>query len=185
MRFVQALHYTPVSPASPRVVRLVVLHSMESQELAATAENTAAWFAGQTQDDPPQASAHYCVDGDSIVQCVREEDVAWHAQGANRDGIGVELAGRAAQTTEEWFDDYSTRVLELGSALVADICLRHAIPASFLNAGSLVQGLRGITTHAAVVQAYRLGNHTDPGAGFPMLTFVEMVRRKMSAVKGR
>ena len=31
------------------------------------------------------------------IQCVREEDIAWHARGGNTNSIGIELAGFAAQ----------------------------------------------------------------------------------------
>jgi len=175
LRFVQARHYTPVPPGPPRAIRLVVLHSMESQERLDTAENVAAWFAGE---DAPQASAHYCVDADSIVQCVRDEDIAWHAPGANRDGIGVELAGRASQTSAEWLDGYSARVLELAAALVAELCRRHRVPQTPLGSEGLRIGSRGITTHGAVSVAYGKSNHTDPGEAFPINAFVEMVRKR-------
>jgi len=177
MRFVQAAHFT-IGPDPSRVIRWIVLHAMESSEKPETAENVAAWFAGP---GAPQASAHYCVDGDSIVQCVLDSDIAWHAPGANRHGIGVELAGRASQTSAEWLDSYSSRVLELAAALVADLCRRHRIPARPIGAAGLLMGSPGIVTHASVSVAFKKSTHTDPGEGFPLNAFVEMVRKRAVA----
>ena len=68
-----------------------------------SAESVARWFSRPSA----QVSAHYCVDVDSIVQCVRERDIAWHARGGNAKSIGIELAGYARQTKAEWADAYS------------------------------------------------------------------------------
>ena len=57
-------------------IDVLVIHTMESPEKPDTAESVANWFSGSTA---PQASAHYCIDGNSIVQCVHDDDVAWHA----------------------------------------------------------------------------------------------------------
>ena len=78
-------------------------------------------------------SAHYCVDSDSIVQCVREEDIAWHARGGNATSIGIELAGYAGQGPKGWDDDYSWAVLEQAATLTADVCARHRIPVRWLR----------------------------------------------------
>ncbi len=162
-------------PASPlRAIRLLVLHSAESQELAGVADNIAAWFSR----DESMASAHYVVDADQIIACVQEKDIAWAAPGANQNGVHVELAGKAAQTSDQWFDEYSTRVLELASGLVADVCRRNRIPLNPLGPAALLMGLSGITTHGAVSVAFKKSDHTDPGDGFPLNAFIEMVRRK-------
>lgn len=157
-----------------RAIRLCVLHSAETPEIAGEADNVAGWFAREES----QASAHYVVDADSVIQCVKEKDIAWAAPGANQNGIHVEMAGKAAQTSDQWFDAYSTRVLELASALVADICRRNRIPTAPIGAAGLLMGLPGITTHLAVSQAFKKSNHTDPGEAFPLNAFIEMVRRK-------
>ena len=90
--FVQAKNFTQ-GPSN--AIDVLVIHTMESPEKPDTAESVAHWFAGSTA---PQASAHYCIDDNSIVQCVHDADVAWHAPGANHNGLGFEHAGRAAQT---------------------------------------------------------------------------------------
>ena len=80
--FVQARNYTR-GRSNP--IDVIVIHTMESPEKPDTAESVAAWFAAATA---PQASAHYCIDANSIVECVRDTDVAWHAPGANHNGLG-------------------------------------------------------------------------------------------------
>jgi N-acetyl-anhydromuramyl-L-alanine amidase AmpD len=155
-----------------RRIDLIVLHTMEMAEDAQAAENCAVWF----RNPAARASAHYCVDVDSIVQCVRDQDVAWHAPGANHDGIGVELAGRARQTRREWTDRYSTGMLGRSSALVAGLCRRYEIPAAWLHAADLKAGKRGITTHAAVSEAFKRSGHSDPGPGFPFERYLALVR---------
>jgi N-acetyl-anhydromuramyl-L-alanine amidase AmpD len=151
-----------------------VIHSAESQELSGAAANIAGWFASEEA----KASAHYVVDAAEIIQCVKEKDIAWAAPGANQNGVHVELAGKAAQTADQWFDDYSTRVLELAAGLVADICRRNRIPLTPIGPAGLLMNLGGVTTHAAVSQAFKKSDHVDPGPAFPMNAFVEMARRK-------
>src|SRR5213595_795166 len=113
-----------VNHTGGRKVDVVVIHSMEMDEKGNTAESCAQYFANPKS----QVSAHYCVDVDSIVQCVKEEDVARHAPGANHNGIGVEHAGRAAQTTTDWADPYSKAMLQQSAVLVAGVCSRNKIP---------------------------------------------------------
>lgn len=147
-----------------RKPRVVVMHTMESPERATTAEDVARnWFAKTAA----RASAHYCVDADSIVQCVSEADTAWAAPGANADGIQIELAGRAGQGAAGWADTYSVAELDLAARLVADICTRHNIPIRKLTREQLAAGERGIIGHVDASAVYRLSDHTDPGPDFP------------------
>lgn len=173
--FLQARNYTHRDAARP--VSLIVLHSMESQEKPETAENVARWFAGETA---PMASAHFCIDSDSVVQCVRVQDVAWHAPGANHNGVGIEHAGRAVQKREDWLDTYGRSMLELSARLVASICTRFQVPAIWRHADALRAGARGITTHLAVSRAFGRSTHTDPGPGFPLDWYIQRVATLMA-----
>lgn len=167
--FIESQH---VTRTNGRRIDLIVIHTMEMDEKGQTAENCAQWF----RNPVAKVSAHYCVDADSIVQCVRDQDVGWHAPGANHNGIGIEHAGRARQTGREWGDEYSTAMLERSAALVADLCTSYRIPVTWLYAADLRAGKRGITTHDAVSKAFKRGSHWDPGQGFPVEQYLALVR---------
>jgi len=160
--FVQARHYTA---ANRTKIDLVVIHTAECFEGPHSAQAVAAYFSGP---DAPQASAHYVVDADHVFQCVREQDIAWHAPGGNTQGIGIEHAGYARQTRAEWGDGYSERELVNSADLVGQICLRYGIPMVRLSPEEIRAGKRGLCGHVDVTDAFSGGmGHTDPGISFP------------------
>jgi N-acetyl-anhydromuramyl-L-alanine amidase AmpD len=165
------------TPANGRPVDVVVMHTMEIAERPDAAEICARWFASRAS----QVSAHYCVDAGTVIQCVREKDIAWHARGGNGASIGVELAGFASQTRRDWHDEYSNAVLGRAAALVADVCRRRRIPVRWLVADDLRAGRHGLTGHVEVSRAFGKSDHWDPGDGFPVEAFVDHVRRLQQA----
>ena len=169
IQFLQAKWYTPTTK---RAIDLIVIHDMEYPERLDGAENVAKFFAGGST----RASAHFCIDADSIVQCVKLMDVAWHAPGANHDGIGLEHAGYARQTAAEWADPYSEAMLKLSAALCADLCTKFNIPHAFVDAAGLRKGYRGFTTHHQISLAFKKSSHWDPGPNFPMAHFIDLVK---------
>lgn len=173
--FVASPHFTN---ASRTKVDVVVMHTAETPETLTSAEATAAYF--RTTDR--EVSSHYCVDANSIVQCVKLEDVAWAAPGANHDGVQIELAGRAAQTRAQWLDAFSKKELALAEQLVALLCEKYRIPVVALGAAELIGGRRGITTHNAVSHAFHGSDHWDPGSGFPMSSFLAGVRSHVGSL---
>lgn len=168
--FLQARNYRK---GRTKKIDSIVIHTMEAPETASTAHNVAQWFAGPSA---PMASAHYNVDGGGIWQSVRDEDTAFHAPPLNDQSIGIEHAGYARQTSEEWADPYSMAMLARSATLVASLCRRYGIPARWVDADGLRAGQAGITTHLAVTKAFGKTTHTDPGPSFPYETYLEMVR---------
>jgi N-acetyl-anhydromuramyl-L-alanine amidase AmpD len=81
-----------VTPTKGRAIDVVVMHSMEIAERRDAAEICARWFRSSAS----KVSAHYCVDADGVIQCVRETDIAWHARRGNTSSIGVPCAPRLA-----------------------------------------------------------------------------------------
>jgi N-acetyl-anhydromuramyl-L-alanine amidase AmpD len=169
--FVAARNFTRGREGSE--ISLVVIHTMEAPEKVGTARAVANWFAGPTA---PQASAHYCVDANEVIQCVREEDVAWAAPGANRTGIHLEHAGFANQKLADWNDKYSESTLRRSAALVAAICARYRITIRKLSPADLIAGARGLCGHVDVTNAFHKSDHTDPGPNFPWDDYIELVR---------
>ncbi len=171
--YLEAANWTHVS--SPPKKKWIVLHCMEYPEKPDSAEWCARYFAGK-EGPAPRASAHACVDCDSVVQCVPWDQIAWHAPGANSLGIGIEHAGFGKQTLADWADGYSRQLLDTSSWLVAELCTRHRIPVDFIDANELLSGAPGITTHAEVTKAFKKSTHTDPGKGFPIGDYLKRVR---------
>lgn len=181
MNFIQAkYHYNGGN--SPR---LVVIHDMEYPKAPGTALWCARYFQNPEAGRTP--SAHYTVDAEEIVQCVQESDGAWHTPGylqgqeINRMSIGIEHAGYAKQTREQWLDAYGQAMLDRSAQLVADICKRYNIPAVFLTEDDLRAGnTNGITGHWQCTKATKVGDHWDPGSGFPWDWYIGKVQGYMS-----
>lgn len=168
MQFIQAKHFRQ---GGNLPITRIVLHDMEMPEKPDTAEACARYF--QTIDRP--ASAHYCVDNDSIVQCVLDTDTAYHAP-PNQHSIGVEHAGYARQATGEWLDDYGVSMLrDVSAPLVRGLCEKYDVPKVWLTVDDLLAGKRGITSHNNVSLAFHQSTHTDPGPNFPITQYMQWV----------
>lgn len=178
--FIQAKWYTPVPISSPRKPSVIVLHSMEAPEKGTTAEAVARYFASGC--DGRKASAHYCIDNDSVVQCVQCNDVAYGAPNMNRYGIHLEHAGYARQTRAEWLDAFGFAMLRRSAELCATVlCPKFGIKIQRLTDDQLKQAsqgynVSGFCTHADVTRALGGGTHTDPGPGFPFDYYLHLVR---------
>jgi len=173
--FIPARHFTT---ANRKAVDLIVIHSAEIGESLDGAEALMRACAVSER----VASWHFAVDADSVTQSVKEEDIAFHAPGANANGIGIELCGRARQTAAEWDDDFSRSVIARAANLTAAICRRWGIPAAFVAADGLLRGNRGITTHREVSVAFKKSTHEDPGPNFPLQRFLDLVRQYLAQV---
>lgn len=171
---IKARNYTP---CSKRSLDLLVIHDMEAPEKGSTAEDVANYFAGA---NAPQASAHYCIDNNSIVQCVKDMDIAWHAPGVNHNAIGLEHAGYASQTQQQWLDDYSNAMLNNSVDLAVNLCRKYNIPPVFVDAHGLSVHQHGITMHRTVNEAFHKSSHTDPGPNFPIQEYIRRVNSRLT-----
>lgn len=165
--------------ATKRKVRVIVIHSMEAPEKGETAENVARFFQNpgkKENGEDRKVSAHLCLDNNSIVQCVFDNDIAFAAPGANQDGLQLELAGFARQTRDDWMDPFSILVLENAANATAQYCIKYDIPIRHLTNDELRTGQKGIVGHVQVSEVFKESDHTDPGEGFPWDHFLERVK---------
>lgn len=181
MNYIQARNYTPVAS---RTIDLLVIHDMEFPETLTAAEDVARYFARQ-EKGPNGSSAHYCLDSNSAVHCVRDHDVAWAAPGANHDGLHFEFAGYAKQTDKQWRDKYDEAMLDIAARLFARKAHQYHIPVAHVGPVHLRHGYSGITTHREITESGIGGpnaNHQDPGPNFPLADFLARVREHYNAM---
>jgi len=172
-KFVQAKYFRK---GRIKPVELIVIHTMEAPEKGETAENIANYF--KTIDRP--ASAHYCIDENSIVQCVYDSNTAYHCKNANANGIGLEHAGYAKQTVEDWADEKSVAILKISAQISAYLCNKFNIPvqmAEFAGKYDFTVIKKGFCGHADVPLH---GSHYDPGTNFPWGLYLEMVQEEIA-----
>lgn len=172
--FVQALKYGKGRIDGPPL--WIVWHTMQEHELGDTAERVARYFA--TLSDGRTVSAHYCVDNNSIIQCVRLADRAWtvgNSPGNNR-GINVELAGFASQTPAQWADPYSEAMLSIACRIVSRDMAEYKIPNRWCTVDDLWSYRGGHTTHNDLRLAFGGTTHTDPGSGFPRQHILDLIK---------
>ena len=176
--FVQARDY---GWAERTAIDIIVLHSAEIGEFHSSAEALGhAFKLGM----PKPASCHYGVDDDSIQQYVKDKDIAFHAPGVNGRSIGIEQAGYAKQTRDEWLDPYGQRMLRLVAKLVAAKSKQYSVPLVWLKPAEIVAGQRGICQHIDVTHAYppkKGGGHVDCGPNYPMGLVLEWAEQEMAA----
>jgi N-acetyl-anhydromuramyl-L-alanine amidase AmpD len=164
-----------------KAVRYIVIHYTAGSERATSAEDGAAY--NQRRDDG--TSAHYFVDSNTVVHCVKTSDRANCARHrGNRLGIQYELCG-TVQTRAQWLDAASLPTLQNAARQVARDCRKYGIPPRRLTVAQTRQawtefpdGPKGIVGHVDCTYAYPEdgGDHTDPGASFPWDVFLDMVR---------
>ena len=167
-----------------RRIRLIVIHSMEFPETGDTAESCAAYFQNPCDEHgvPRPSAAHLCIDNNSIVRCVLDNNIAGAAPGANQDGLQIELAGYASQTEAEWLDQYGRDLLDNAANASAQYCLKYDIPVRRLTDDQLADGQsKGFVSHGQVSEVFRRSNHWDPGPSFPWNYFLDRVEQCRAA----
>lgn len=160
-------------------LRLIVIHTMEAPESPKTAENIAAYFASGAV----VASAHACVDQDSVVVCLPPSDTAFAAPGANACGYQIEHAGYASQDGAGWGDAASQSMLKLSAAHAREIALAAGIPLKHLTNAELAAGEAGFVGHNQVSDVYKRSDHWDPGPDFPWGQYMDLVNNGEAATE--
>lgn len=151
-------------------VHRIVIHETQSRCYAGAARAVARYFRTTTRD----ASAHYVVDPAETVQVVYDSTIAYHAP-PNAHSIGVELCGISSRDLSRWDSPERKLMLTRAATLVARLCAAYDVPTVYVGPRGLAAGRQGVTTHAAVSEAWGQTDHWDPGA-WPRHRFMEMVR---------
>jgi len=142
-------------PGRAAVLSHVTVHCTQG----ATAEGAARWW----QNAAAGGSAHVVVDDAVLVRAVNDADTAYHARSVNAYSLGLEIAGFAEWSTEEWLEHRPR--LEAAARIHAAWNAAYAIPLVWSTT-------RGFHSHAGLP-----GNdHRDPGPGFPWDLYVSLVR---------
>lgn len=173
LRFVQASGYTQGRPDGPPL--WIVVHDMEASESSDRAESTAAYFASGAGGR--YVSSHYCVDDNSVIQCVRLADTAWtvgNRPGNNR-GINWEFAGFARQTRAQWLDAFGLAMFRQAAPYIRDDAARFGIPVRRCSVADLRAFRPGVTSHNDLRLAFGGTTHTDPGPNFPWDIFLQIL----------
>lgn len=155
-------------------VRLIVVHTMEVDENDVNvAESVGRAFANPAR----KASSHVGIDVDSECRYVADENTAWAAPGCNADGLQMELAGRAAQSSADWSDAASQAILERAAQRGAIWAHKFNVPVKHLSVNELLAGARGFIGHYDATLAYHQTDHTDPGAHFPWDAYLARINQ--------
>lgn len=154
-------------------IKRIYIHTFEGSDLDAVA------MARYQLSPAAGGSYHMVIDLDGMT--ARENDdeyIPWAAGWkANRDGIHISLAGRAAFSREFWLA--RAKQMSKLADIVAAYCKAYGVPAIYRNAEDLKADKWGISTHAAAAIAWRETDHTDPGPNFPMDWLVDQVNRRL------
>lgn len=159
----------------------IVIHATVSPCAKGGARQVARYF----QSPGAGGSAHYIVDPLEIVQCVKDDVVAYHAP-PNTGTLGVELCDWQKGDPDRWGDTDHTLMLVLAARLVRELAAKHDVPLKLLTVSDVKEGKRGICSHVSVSKAFGKSDHGDPDiAGpFPWAKFMQLITKKENAVSG-
>lgn len=163
-------------------IRWIVIHDAEADLPKTGAEAVGNYFESAAS----RGSTHYGVDDDSTQQYLPDNVICWGAPGANKNGVHIELMGKASHTRERWIEHHGPMFQRAGW-LVSSLAKKYGIPIRVLTVAEFKAGKKGIVTHATVSAADGPGGstHTDPGRGFPMDTLITWANRYSNPVAVR
>lgn len=169
--FIQARHVWPRSTTS---IRHFGIHTPEGPEMPRYARSLGYYFRALGADRV--ASTHFGCDSELTVRYAGDEQICAGAKGVNTSGIHIEIAGVAAQTADQWLDDFSRKALYRAAAVFGLYRDAYDIPPVLLTAAELLAGKPGIVKHSVAWAAYGGDYRSDPGHHFPDDLFLAMCR---------
>lgn len=174
LAFVQAKSYAKGRPDGQPI--WIVVHDMEASEHSGRAESTANYFA--TLPDGRSVSSHYCVDNDSVVQCVKLSDTAYTVgnRPGNYRGINWEFAGFASQSGGDWLDAFGVAMFAQAAPYIRADAAKYGIPLVRRTVAELKKYTPGVTSHNDLREAFGNTSHTDPGPNFPWDYFMALLQ---------
>lgn len=164
-----AYHFYPTRIGGLDAINLIVLHSTESPNPAAT--GVANYFASSSAG----GSTQWVIDDERKIRCVPDAATCWGAIGHNTVGLHYEQCGRASWSRAEWMTHVET--IYATADQVADDIIKYEIP--FVYPAPIVNGIRqgGIIQHKDCPG----NNHTDCGDGYPIDVFLARVKMRLVA----
>ncbi|MCD0449854.1 N-acetylmuramoyl-L-alanine amidase [Actinocorallia sp. API 0066] len=155
-----------------RSIHRIVIHATVSPCVRGGARNVARYF----QSSGAGGSAHYVVDPGEIVQCVRDNVVAYHAP-PNTGSLGIELCDPQAGSPRRWSDADHEAMLRRAAVLVRQLARTYDVPLRRVSAAELRRGAKGICSHVAVSDAFGQSDHGDPEVAgpFPWARFLKLI----------
>ncbi len=166
------LPYDPAGGHGGRrsLTQMVVIHATFN---TASDENE-AHYAEHRSD---QVSAHFYNDGDSVIQALDTDVVAYgcFSEGNSRS-VQFELTGLDWDHNPPGPTAVSDAAMREIAPVVARVCHQYGIPIRKIGPAELRAGVKGICGHADVTQAWGQGDHMDPGPAFPWAQFISYVQ---------
>lgn len=152
--------------------RIIVVHSTECPATPGIGRSLAAGFFHNTAG----TSAHGIVDPATETEMVYPRDTAWHVGNGNAISTGLEHAGYAGWSAEQWRDPAVMQELRRSARYAAEVAAAYDIPVRWLSIGQIADGESGFASHNDMSIALGGSDHWDPGPNFPYAEYLDMVR---------
>ena len=147
--------------------RLVVVH--DTGNPTSNRRGEANYAATRTDSRDRWTSAHAYIDNGGVLGSLPLDRQAWAAYSyANQRGWHLELCLTG--------DRAVTRRIAAG--LTRTLCDLAGIPKVKLSPSEVAAGRRGVCGHLDITRGLKVGDHTDPGEGFPWSEFMSIVNGK-------
>jgi N-acetyl-anhydromuramyl-L-alanine amidase AmpD len=171
-RWIPPKSWTNANRSYPTDIKWIVIHTTEGSEGSESAENGALYDQRRTDG----TSAHFYVDSNSIVQCVKTADISHTARvTGNRHGIHIEICGRAGQSDNQWNDDVSVATLRQVALLCRTLLNKYSIPIVKLTTSQVASKRVGFCGHNNISDAFGESDHWDPGPNFPWSRLFDLI----------